>query len=107
MAGRALNHSRRLYLCTYDVASDKEGDKRRARLYELLRDHGEHVQYSVFLCELTEGERIWLIGAAREILHEKADQLLVMDIGPENVDWSGKLHCLGKAWTPQVRSFII
>lgn len=107
MSKRSLRNSRRLYLCTYDVASDKEGDKRRARLFDLLRDHGEHVQYSVFLCELTSPERIRMVAAARAILNENEDQLLVMDIGPENLDWTSKLECLGKAWTPQVRSFII
>ncbi|GEM_PF-302323 len=107
MASRSLRNNRRLYLCTYDVFSDSAGDKRRRNLYELLLDHGEHVQYSVFLCELTGGERISLISVARRILHETQDQLLVVDIGPEDFDWTGRLSCLGKAWTPKVRSFII
>ena len=107
MARRSLSNNRRLYLCTYDVLSDRAGDKRRRHLYELLLDHGEHVQYSVFLCELTESERTRLLAEARRILHEIQDQLLVVDIGPENFDWMGRLSCLGKTWTPQVRSFII
>lgn len=107
MARRALNASRRLYLCTYDVLSSKEGDKRRTKLYELLLDHGEHVQYSVFLCELSTTERIRLVAAARRILHEREDQLLVLDIGPESFEWTSRLDCLGKSWTPQVRSFIV
>ncbi len=49
MASRALNRERRVYLCTYDVSDDK----RRSRLFSLLQDHGDHVQYSVFLCSLT------------------------------------------------------
>lgn len=107
MARRSLNNYRRLYLCTYDVAGDPAGDKRRRLLYELLLDHGEHVQYSVFLCELTLAEQINLVTLARRILHESEDQLLVIDIGPEQFDWTSRCQCLGKAWTPQVRSFII
>ncbi|MEZ5327532.1 MAG: CRISPR-associated endonuclease Cas2 [Verrucomicrobiales bacterium] len=109
MARRALTTStdRRLSLCTYDVTSTREGDKRRARLFDLLRDHGEHVQYSVFLCELTAAERIRLLATSREILHEKEDQLIVLNIGPANLDWTLKLDCLGKAWKPQVRCFIV
>ncbi len=107
MARRSLNPSRRLYLCTYDVLSTREGDKRRAKLYELLLDHGEHVQYSVFLCELSATERTRLVAAARRILNEGEDQLLVLDIGPETFEWASRLDCLGKAWTPQVRSFIV
>ncbi|MEX2579298.1 MAG: CRISPR-associated endonuclease Cas2 [Verrucomicrobiales bacterium] len=107
MARRALTNTRRLFLCTYDVASDRAGDKRRRHLYELLLDHGEHVQYSVFLCEMTSGEQTRLVSEARRILHDGEDQLLVVDIGPENFDWTGRLNCLGKPWTPQVRSFIV
>ena len=40
MARRAITNNRRIYLCTYDVAEDK----RRTKLFELLKDHGEHVQ---------------------------------------------------------------
>ncbi len=107
MARRSINASRRLYLCAYDVLSSREGDRRRAKLYELLLNYGEHVQYSVFLCELSESERIRLLGAARHILHEREDQLLVLDIGPESLEWESRLECLGKSWTPQVRSFIV
>lgn len=107
MARGSLGGSRRLYLCTYDVLSSKEGDKRRTKLYELLLDHGEHVQYSVFLCELSATERRRLVASARAILHEREDQLLVLDIGPETLEWASRLECLGKTWTPQVRSFIV
>jgi len=107
MARRSLNSSRRLYLCTYDVLSSRDGDKRRTKLYELLLDHGEHVQCSVFLCELSRSERASLVALARRILNEGEDQLLVLDIGPETFEWASRLVCLGKTWTPQVRSFII
>ena len=107
MARRSLNPTRRLYLCTYDVLASKEGDRRRTKLYELLLDHGEHVQYSVFLCELSVVERTRLVGTALRILNEAEDQLLVLDIGPATFEWSSRLDCLGKTWTPQVRSFIV
>lgn len=107
MASRALRGGRRLFLCTYDVVSSKAGDKRRDKLYELLLDHGEHVQYSVFLCELSQSECRRLLSQARAILNEAEDQLLVLDIGPETFEWSSRLDCLGKTWTPRVRSFIV
>jgi CRISPR-associated protein Cas2 len=103
MAGRALTNNRRVYLCSYDVAEDK----RRTKLFELLKDHGEHVQYSVFLCSLTVMEVKRLSACAMEIIHQQDDQLLVIDIGPEDVDWMSNLSCLGKSWSPSVRSQII
>ena len=107
MARRTLTNNRRSYLCTYDVASDKAGDRRRARLFDLLMDHGEHVQFSVFLCVLTRSEIIRLNAAAEEILHRDHDQLLVIDLGPDGIDWTTGLICVGKVWTPQVRSRIV
>ena len=102
-----MRSNRRLYLCCYDVVSSREGDRRRNRLFELLLDHGEHVQYSVFLCELTAGERLELVSEGRSILNEKEDQLLVLDIGPAGLDWAACLFCVGKPWQPQTQSFIV
>jgi len=107
MARRALRNDRRSFLCIYDVASDKAGDKRRSQLFELLLDHGEHVQFSVFLCVLTKAELTRLRAQAECILHRDQDQLLIIDLGPDGIDWTAGLYCVGKIWTPQVRSRII
>ena len=103
MARRALTNNRRIYLCTYDVSEDKC----RTKLFELLKDHGEHVQFSVFLCSLTTSEVKRLGAAASEIIHRDEDQLLVIDIGPDDVDWTSSLSCHGKTWSPTIRSQII
>jgi CRISPR-associated protein Cas2 len=103
MARREISNARRIYLCTYDVSEDK----RRTKLFELLKDHGEHVQFSVFLCSLTPSEVKRLGASATEIIHQEEDQLLVIDIGPDQVDWTTSLSCHGKTWSPTVRSQII
>jgi CRISPR-associated protein Cas2 len=103
MAHREIRHQRKLYLCTYDITQDK----RRTQLFDLLKDHGEHVQYSVFLCELTKTEQRRLIALSDEILHANEDQLLVLDIGPPSLNWVDKLDCVGKSWHPAIRSHII
>ena len=103
MSRRPLSNSRRLYLCTYDLADDK----RRNRLFELLKDHGEHVQFSVFLCELTSMEHARLVSASRALVHEREDQLLILDVGPPGLDWTQQLACIGKNWIPLVRTTIV
>ena len=103
MARRTITNNRRVYLCTYDIADDK----RRTKLFELLKDHGEHVQYSVFLCSLTRSELKRLSAVADEIVHQEQDQLLLVDLGGDDIDWATQLSCLGKTWTPQVRSRIV
>lgn len=102
MSRRALNHYRRHYLCTYDVADDK----RRTKLFEALLDRGEHVQYSVFLCELNEVEHAELVALSRELIHCDEDQLIILDLGAAAVDLTQSLACIGKEWTPMVRSHI-
>lgn len=103
MPRRALRTNRRLYLCTYDVADDK----RRTRLFESLKDHGEHIQFSVFLCELSDLEQARLASLAKEILHQTEDQLLILDVGPAGLDLTLNLTCVGKFWSPQVRCHIV
>jgi len=107
MARRTLTNTRRTYLCTYDVASEKDGDKRRGKLFDTLMDHGEHVQFSVFLCILTHPEFIRLKAAAEDILNQEQYQLLFIDIGPDSGDWLTGLFCVGKTWTPPIRSRIV
>lgn len=103
MSRRALTNNRRLYLCTYDMSDDK----RRTRMFEILKNHGEHVQFSVFLCELTAPEHAQLMALSRRVLHEKEDQLLILDIGPPGLDWTQQLSCIGKHWTPLIRTTIV
>lgn len=103
MARGAVSNKRRIYLCTYDVSEDK----RRSKLFDLLENHGDHVQFSVFLCSLTGVEMQQLTAAAARILHQGEDQLLVVDTGPDAGDWVEGLTCIGKRWLPPVRSQIV
>jgi len=103
MARRAISNNRRVYLCCYDIGDDK----RRTKLFEILKDHGEHVQFSVFLCSLTKSEIKQLSALADKIINQNEDQLLILDIGADEIDWTTQLFCIGKIWTPQIRSRII
>ena len=47
------------YLLVYDIADPR----RLRRVCTLMEDHGERLQYSVFLCDLTLAERAELEGA--------------------------------------------
>jgi CRISPR-associated protein Cas2 len=43
---------RRVFLVSYDIPDDK----RRNRVFKLLTGWGDHVQYSVFCCQLNPRE---------------------------------------------------
>ena len=84
------------YLITYDISDDR----RRTKVFRLLRDNGDHAQYSVFFCELTLRELAALRGRLTEEIHHREDQILILDLGAAVSPLDGSLECLGKAYLP-------
>jgi len=99
--------SRRHYLITYDVASGSLGDKRRTRLFNLLEGQGDHAQFSVFLCELTQAELAHFRAQACEIINTQQDQILVLDLGRTENSLEHNLEVLGKPYTPLTRVLVV
>lgn len=95
--------SRRRYLVSYDVADDR----RRSRVFRVLEDHGDHLQFSVFLCELTERERVGLRQAVEEAIHHREDQVLVVDLGPADNDAGDRILSLGRTFEAPVRVLVV
>ena len=94
---------RRHYLYSYDVADDK----RRTRIFETLKDHGDHTQFSVFLCDLDERESASLRTILEPILHSTEDQLLIVDLGPAEHDLQLAIDTIGKPFDPEPNAFIV
>ncbi|MCC6427301.1 MAG: CRISPR-associated endonuclease Cas2 [Phycisphaerales bacterium] len=68
---------RRCYLVCYDVRNDK----RLRRIHKLMKAYGEPWQYSVFYCTLKAIDRVRLENGLREIMNQKEDQVLIVDLG--------------------------
>lgn len=68
---------RKRYLFSYDITDDK----RRTKVFKALTGQGDHVQYSVFICELNDKELQVVIGRLSELIHKREDQILVFDMG--------------------------
>ena len=94
---------RRHYLISYDIADDK----RRTRVFEDLKDHGNHAQYSVFFCELDLKELAGLRALLSDAIHNDEDQVLILDLGPEHNPIEQQIECLGKAYNPVSRCMIV
>ena len=96
---------RRRYLITYDISDDK----RREQVFKALRDRGDHVQFSVFMCELNGREYALLKGQLQQYVHHRQDQVLILDLGPaENALEIGQgLDCLGFAYRPPQRVVVV
>jgi len=95
--------SRRHYLVTYDIADDK----RRGQVFELLEGNGDHVQYSVFYCELNDHERVTLEGGLNDTINHDQDQVLILDLGNDRMPLESALRTLGKSYAPPCRVQVV
>ena len=66
------------YIITYDICDPK----RLRRVYRVMRNWGDHIQYSVFECQLKTTELIHLKMELAEILCHTEDQVLFVNLGP-------------------------
>jgi CRISPR-associated protein Cas2 len=94
---------RKRYLIAYDVSDDK----RRNAVFRTLMGNGDHVQFSVFLCQLNDVELARLKGMLQESVNTRQDQVVVLDLGPADSDLSARLECIGRAYTPPARVTVI
>jgi CRISPR-associated protein Cas2 len=94
---------RRAYIVTYDVS-----DPRRLRkVFQTLRGYGDHLQLSVFRCELVPAERVVLETKLRDAIHHGEDQVLFIDLGVADGRATGSIRSLGRACPPPERTAII
>ena len=94
---------RRRYLISYDVSDDK----RRTQVFKTLSSNGDHVQFSVFVCELNDRELATVKGLLSGTVHHDEDQVLVLDLGRAEQDLAGMLQCIGRAYEPRSRVLVV
>ena len=85
---------RGLYLVCYDICG-KESDKRLRKVYKTMRGFGEHLQYSVFRCALTELQLAQMEGALAEIIDHHKDQVMVVPMGNADRAEAWEMYTLG------------
>ena len=69
---------RTTYLVCYDIANDK----RLRRVFRVCKNHGDHLQFSVFECDLNPMEKAGLEASLKEIIDPTKDQVLFVRLGP-------------------------
>ncbi|ACY17342.1 CRISPR-associated endonuclease Cas2 [Haliangium ochraceum] len=70
--------NRTTFIVCYDIC-----DARRLRLvYKVMRGYGQHLQYSVFRCDLSASERVKLATELEDIVHHGDDQVMFVPLGP-------------------------
>lgn len=83
---------RRLYLVTYDI-SDPD---RLRKVFKTMRGFGEHLQLSVFQCDLTATGRIEMQAALEEVIHHEEDKVLIIDLGSTEARSVQSIQALGR-----------
>lgn len=91
------------YLVTYDIVDDG----RRTAVYKTLRGFGDHLQYSVFRCDLSPRRRVELVAAVHPLIDHRTDQILIVDLGPVDGRAAQCVTSIGRAYANPERSVVI
>lgn len=94
---------RQTFVVSYDIA-----DPRRLRkVYRLMRGWGDHIQLSVFRCELNARELVELRSRLSLVIHHAVDQVLFVDVGPVEGRGATSIRAIGMAYTSPERCAIV
>lgn len=85
--------ARRRWLVAYDIRDDV----RLRRVHDIVRSHGDRLQYSVFLCDLTPIEKLNLKSALREVLNQQVDSVVFIDLGEPDRQGSATIEFMGSS----------
>ncbi|HEX3595030.1 MAG TPA: CRISPR-associated endonuclease Cas2 [Polyangiaceae bacterium] len=94
---------RQTYIVSYDISDPK----RLRKVFRLMKGYGEHVQLSVFRCELTHRALVELRVRLGATIRHDVDQVLFVDVGPEDGRGSTSISSLGRAYKPPERCAIV
>lgn len=83
---------RRLYIVAYDISDPK----RLRRVFRTLKGYGEHLQLSVFRCDLTSSQRLQLAARLARTIEHAEDQVMFVDLGPSD----GRSHSIAFVGRP-------
>jgi CRISPR-associated protein Cas2 len=94
---------RQTYIVTYDVCDPK----RLRKVFKTMKGYGDHLQLSVFRCELTHRQLVELRARLGGIIHHDYDQVLFVDVGPEEGRATTSISAIGKAYKAPERCAVV
>ena len=84
------------YLICYDISDDK----RLRRVFQIMRGFGDHLQYSVFECQLTAMDLARCRAMLAGVIDTDEDQVLFVSLGPAEGRGERVITALGKPYSP-------
>jgi len=83
------------YLVCYDISDDK----RLRRVFQKMRNYGDHLQFSIFECQLTAMDLARCRADLAEIVNHQEDQVLFVNLGPAEGRGDRVITALGRPYT--------
>lgn len=90
--------ARRRYLVAYDIRNER----RLRTVASCVKSYGDRVQYSVYICDLSEPELIALCTHLEILIKPTEDEVMIIDLG--QVDHSRRILFLGQGASPPDRN---
>lgn len=69
--------ARRRYLVAYDIREDR----RLRNIASCMEGYGERIQYSVFVCDLSDQEAVLMRGDVEGRMKVSEDSVMIIDLG--------------------------
>ncbi len=86
---------RNSYLVCYDISDDK----RLRQVFKAMRNYGDHLQFSVFECQMTPTDLARCRAELAAIIHHTEDQVLFVNLGPAEGRGDRVIVALGKPYS--------
>lgn len=83
------------YIVCYDISDDK----RLRSVFKKMRGFGDHIQLSVFECQFTPADLVRCKSELKEIIDQREDQVIFVDIGPAEGRGDRVITSLGRPYT--------
>lgn len=85
---------RNTYLVCYDISDDR----RLRSVFKIMRDFGDHLQYSVFECQFTQRDLAECRHLLSEVIDHREDQVLFVNLGPSERRARKVITALGRPY---------
>jgi CRISPR-associated protein Cas2 len=90
---------RQRYIVAYDIADSA----RLRKVFKVMKGYGEHLQFSVFRCDLEKMALAKMKDELTEVIDAQKDQVLIIDVGPTEGRGVEVFESLGKAYVDEGR----
>lgn len=91
---------RRDMVVTYDISDPN----RLRKVFQVMKGFGDHLQYSVFRCYLSDTEKFQMMDSLMDIIHQGEDQVLIVDLGIVDARRRRSFEVLGRPTVDPDRS---